>query len=76
MTWFRSEDAPIFGMSNQHSPTLRRVSPEYCELAGKLRELARVCIFPGPRKSLLQLAASFDHRAAYFDCQAAREGAP
>jgi hypothetical protein len=40
-----------------------------------IRELARACIFPGPRRSLLRLAVSFDHRAAHFDCQAAREGA-
>jgi hypothetical protein len=63
-------------MSDEHSFSLRRASPEYRELANKLRELARACIFPGLRRSLLQLAASFDHRAAHFDCQAAREGAP
>jgi len=62
-------------MSDEHSSTLCRTSPEYRELAGKLRELARACIFPGPRTSLLRLAVSSDHRAAHFDCQAAREGA-
>jgi hypothetical protein len=34
-------------MSDEHSSTLYRASPEYRELAGKLRELARACIFPG-----------------------------
>jgi hypothetical protein len=63
-------------MSHEHSFSLRRGSAEYRELAGKLRELARGCIFPGPRRSLLQLAVSFDVRAAHFDCEAAREGAP
>jgi hypothetical protein len=63
-------------MSNGHSFSLHRASPEYRELASKLRELARACIFPGPRRSLLRLAVSLDHRAAHFDCQAAREGAP
>lgn len=63
-------------MSNEHSPTLRCASPEYREMATKLRELARTSIFPGSRRSLLRLAVSFDDRAAHFDCQAAREGAP
>lgn len=63
-------------MSNEHSFSLQRASTEYRELAGKLRELARACLFPGPRRSLLQLAISFEIRAAHFDCEAAREGAP
>jgi hypothetical protein len=63
-------------MSNEHSFSLQRGSAEYRELAGKLRKLARACLFPGPRKSLLRLAISFDVRAAYFDCEAEREGAP
>jgi hypothetical protein len=45
---------------------LRRAGAEYRELAGRLRELARVCLFPGPRRSLVQLAISFDVRAAHF----------
>jgi hypothetical protein len=63
-------------MSDEHSFSLSRASTEYRELAGKLRELARVCLFPGPRRSLLRLAGSFDVTAAHFDCEAAREGAP
>jgi hypothetical protein len=63
-------------MSSEHSFSLRRASIEYRELAGKLRELARACLFPGPRRSLVQLAISFDVRAAHFDCEAARKGAP
>jgi hypothetical protein len=63
-------------MSDEHSFPLHRASPEYREVAGKLRELARACIFPGPRRSLLRLAVSFDYRAAHFDCQAAREDTP
>lgn len=59
-------------MSEELSYTLHRASPEYRELAGKLREQARACIFPGPRRSLLRLAVSFDHRAAHFDCQTPR----
>jgi hypothetical protein len=63
-------------MSHEHSFSLYRASAEYRELAGKLRELAHACLFPGPRRSLLQLAISFDVRAAHFDCEAAREGGP
>jgi hypothetical protein len=33
-------------MSDEHSFSLHRASPEYRELASKLRELARACIFP------------------------------
>jgi hypothetical protein len=62
-------------MSDEHSFSLHRASTEYRELADRLRELARVCLFPGPRRSLLQLAISFDVRAAHFDCEAARQGA-
>jgi hypothetical protein len=63
-------------MSGEHSFSLQSARAEYRELAGKLRELARACLFPGPRRSLLQLAVSFDVRAAHFDCEAVREGAP
>jgi hypothetical protein len=63
-------------MSDEHSFPLQRASAEYRELAGNLRKLARACLFPGPRRSLLQLAVSFEVRAAHFDCEAAREGAP
>ena len=62
-------------MSNEHSFSLHRASAEYRELAGKLRELARACLFPGPRRCLVQLAISFDVRAAHFDCEAAQERA-
>ena len=63
-------------MSNEHSFSLQRGSAEYRELAGNLRKLAHTCLFPGPRRSLVQLAISFDVRAAHFDCEAAREGGP
>lgn len=63
-------------MPNEHSFSLQRASAEYRELARKLRELARACMSPGPRRSLLQLAVSFDVRAVHFDCEAARDGGP
>ena len=58
-------------MSDEHSFTLQRAATEYRELGSKLRELARAAIFPGPRRSLMRLAGSFDRRAAHFDSKAA-----
>jgi hypothetical protein len=63
-------------MSDEHSFSLHRASTEYRDLAGKLRKLAQACLFPRPRKSLVQLAVSFDVRAAHFDCEAARDAQP
>jgi len=37
------------------------------EIAGKLRETARQCRFVVARRELLELAASFERRAAHFD---------
>ena len=42
-------------MSDQHSFSLRRASTEYRDLAGKLRELARACVFPGPGEAYCSL---------------------
>ena len=39
----------------------------YREMAHGLRTLARECRFPGARKELLQLAASYDRRADHFE---------
>jgi len=63
-------------MSDERSFTLQCAGAEYRELAGQLRKLARACTFPGPRRSLLQLAGSFDNRAAHFDSQAAGQAGP
>ena len=53
-------------MSDEHSFSLQRASTEYRDLAGKLREVARACLFPGPRRSLVQLATSFDCQSRPF----------
>lgn len=51
----------------------RRNSPSspdgahFREMARGLRTLARRCRYPGARKELLELAASFDRRADHFD---------
>jgi hypothetical protein len=37
------------------------------EIAHGLRSVARRCRYPGARKELLELAASFDRRADHFD---------
>ena len=42
----------------------------YREMAHGLRKLARQCRFPGARRELLQLAASYDRRADHFECRA------
>jgi hypothetical protein len=39
----------------------------YREMARELRQLAHRCRFPGARRELLNLAASFDRRADHFD---------
>jgi hypothetical protein len=42
----------------------------YREIAHKLRDLARQCHFPGARRELLDLAASFNRRADHFATRA------
>jgi hypothetical protein len=42
-------------------------SAHFREMAQRLRYLARDCRFPGARREMLDLAASFDRRADYFD---------
>jgi hypothetical protein len=37
------------------------------EMARGLRSLARRCRYPGARKEMLELAASFDRRAGHLD---------
>ena len=55
--------------------TVRRNSPplldgaHFREIAHELRTLARRCRYPGARKELLELAASFDRRADHFDAR-------
>ena len=48
----------------------RRDGAHYREIAHKLRDLARQCHFPGARRELLSLAASFDRRADHFASRA------
>ena len=53
--------------------TARRNSPpppdgaHFREIALGLRSLARRCRYPGARKEMLELAASFDRRAGHLD---------
>ncbi len=49
-----------------------RGDAHYRELAHKLRDLAHQCHFPGARRELLALAASFDRRADHFASKAER----
>jgi hypothetical protein len=39
----------------------------YREIAGKLREAARLCQFAGARREILHLAARFESRADHLD---------
>jgi hypothetical protein len=39
----------------------------YREIAGKLREVARQCRFPGARRELLHLAVNYERRGDYID---------
>jgi hypothetical protein len=45
-------------------------SAHYREIAHRLRELARGCRFPGARRELLDLAASYERRADHLECRA------
>ena len=55
--------------------TARRSRPlpldgaDFRELAQGLRTLARRCRYPGARKEMLELAASFDRRADHFNAR-------
>jgi hypothetical protein len=40
----------------------------YREIAGKLREVARRCRFPGARRELLHLASNYERRGDYIGC--------
>ncbi len=41
----------------------------YREMAGKLRELARLTRSPGVRRELVDLARRYDRRGDHFDCR-------
>jgi hypothetical protein len=49
-------------------------SQHYRELAGKLREIARQCRFPGARQEILDLASRYEGRANYLDTRATAGG--
>jgi hypothetical protein len=41
----------------------------YREMAGRLRELARLTHLPGMRRELVDLAKRYDRRGDHFDCR-------
>jgi hypothetical protein len=49
-------------------------SGHYREVASKLREIARLCRFPGARQEILNLAMRYEGRADYLDTRSARAG--
>jgi hypothetical protein len=62
--------APPLPMSRPRNSPLPLDGAHYREVAHGLRKLARQCRFPGARRELLQLAASYDRRADHFECRA------
>jgi hypothetical protein len=61
------EPLPMDGRQQSATPP---DAAHYREMAHGLRALARQCRFPGARRELLQLAASYDRRADHFECRA------
>ena len=57
-------------MSEQRKSAPPLDGAHYREMAVGLRKLARQCRLAGARRELLQLAASYDRRADYFDGRA------
>jgi len=49
-------------------------SEHYREVASKLREIARLCRFPGARQEILNLAMRYERRADNLDRREARAG--
>jgi hypothetical protein len=62
--------APPLPMILPRSSAPRLDGAHYREMAQGLRKLAHQCRFPGARRELLQLAASYDRRADHFECRA------
>jgi hypothetical protein len=44
-------------------------SQHYREIAGKLRDIARQCRFPGARQEILDLASRYERRADNLDAR-------
>jgi hypothetical protein len=61
------EASPTIGTRHSAPPP---DGAHYREMALGLRKLARQCRFPGARRELLQLAASYDRRADHFERRA------
>jgi hypothetical protein len=53
-------------MSEKNTDRLLPDGKHYRELAGKVREVARLTRFPFARRQLIRLAASFEYRARYL----------
>ena len=60
------DTSPMTARRNSRPPV---DGAHYREIAQGLRTLAQRCHYPGARKELLQLAASFDRRADHFDAR-------
>ena len=65
--FFISRRVTALTMSERPSPPAD--GGHYREMAGRLRELARVTHSPGIRRELVDLAKHYDRRGAHFDCR-------
>jgi hypothetical protein len=54
-------------MPDEYPLNFCHMSEHYRTIAGKLRELARLCAFAGARKDVLRLAASLERKGDHFD---------
>jgi hypothetical protein len=61
------EPVPMVGRQQSAAPP---GGAHFQEMAHSLRALARQCRFPGARREILQLAASYDRRADHFASRA------
>jgi hypothetical protein len=61
--------APPLPITLRRGEAPRLDGAHYREVAHGLRKLARQCRFPGARRELLQLAASYERRADHFECR-------
>ena len=57
----------VTALAVSERPVLRGDGDHYREIAGRLRELARVKHSPGVRRELVDLAKRYDRRGDHFD---------
>jgi hypothetical protein len=56
-------------LDHSEAPAALAAGDHYREMAGRLRELARLARMPGIRKELADLAKRYDRRGDHLDCR-------